>query len=101
MKKYNKKLYDLVAELPEFNIASKNVICNTSLSRLAGILGMTVNNETHGLRKPIANGYVTVLRTGAGRHLRIVAEAESMETANEICIDTQNKINSDTIDNIN
>ncbi|MBO5934392.1 MAG: NTP transferase domain-containing protein [Clostridia bacterium] len=100
MKKQNKKLFELVNDLPEFNIASKTVLCNIALPRLAGILEMTVNNETHGLRKALANGYVTVTKTGAGRHLRIVAEAESIEAANEICIETQNKINSDTIDNI-
>ena len=100
MKKHNKKLYELVAELPEFNIASKTVVCNITPSRIAGILGMTVDRETQGLRKPLKNGFVTVLRTGAGRHLRIIAEAESMEAANEICIETQNKINADTIDNI-
>ena len=99
MKKHNKKLCDLVNELPDFNIASKTVICNVAPSRLAGILGMTVDNETQGLRKSLGNGYVTVTRTGAGRHIRIVAEAESMEAAQEICIDTENKINTDTIDN--
>lgn len=99
MKKQNKKLSELVNELPEFNIASKTVICNISPSRLAGILGMTVDNETQGLRKALGKGYVTVTRTGAGRHIRIVAEAESMEAAQEICIDTENKITPDAIDN--
>lgn len=99
MKKQNIKLAELVNELPEFNIASKTVICNISPSRLAGILGMTVDNETQGLRKALGKGYVTVTRTGAGRHIKIVAEAESMEAAQEICIDTENKITPDAIDN--
>lgn len=99
MKSKNKKLCELADELPEFNIVSKTVVCNITPSRIAGILGMTVDRETQGLRKTLEKGFVTVLRTGAGRHLRIIAEAESIEAANEICIETQNKINSD-IDNI-
>lgn len=92
-------LAELVRELPEFNVATKTVVCNVSPSKLAGILGMSVDNTTQGLRKSLGKGYVTVIGTGGGRHIRIIAEAESMEAAEEICIDTENKIADDTIDN--
>ena len=99
MKQKNKSLSALVNELPEFSIASKTVACSISPSKLAGMLGINVDNTTQGLRKSYGKGYVTVLGTSGGRHIRIIAEAESMEAAKEICIDTEHKIAADTIDN--
>ena len=101
MKNNNTTLSALVRELPEFNVASKTIISSVSPSRLSSILGVNVDNTSQGLRKTLGKGYVTILGTGGGRHIRIVAEARSMEAAEEICIDTENKIADDTIDNNN
>ena len=99
MSRQNRTLNELVMELPEFNMAVKTISCNIAPSKLACILGICVDKDTQGLRKELGKGYVTVSRTGGGRHIRIVAEAGTMEAANEICVDTQKKITSDTIDN--
>ena len=100
MKHYNKSLHSLVNELPDFSVASKIIACNVPYSRLASLLGINVDNTTQGLRKSYGKGYVTVLGTSGGRHIRIIAESDSMEAATEMCIDTENKIADDTIDNM-
>ena len=69
-------------------------------SRIAEILDIRIDRTTQGVRKPVENGFLTILRQGGGRHLRIVAQADTIEAAKEICIDTERKINLDTIDNM-
>lgn len=98
MKEKSKSLSELVSELPVFNISSRTVFSASALARLASSLGIRTGNDTQGLRKSVENGYVTVTRTGAGRLIKIIAEAQSMEAAEEICAQTEKKINGDTID---
>lgn len=94
----NKPLSELLTEIPKFNIASRTVFSPSALAKLASSLGIRAGADTQGLRKSIGNGFITVTRTGAGRLIRIIAEAETMEAANEICAETEKKINGDTID---
>ena len=93
-------LAELVDNLPECNIYSKIISCSMPHSRIAEILDIRIDRTTQGVRKPVENGFLTILRQGGGRHLRIVAQADTIEAAKEICIDTERKINLDTIDNM-
>ncbi len=93
-------LSELVNNLPECNIYSKIISCSMPHSRIAEILDVRIDRDTQGVRKPVENGYLTILRQGGGRHLRIIAQADTIEAAKEICIDTERKINLDTIDNM-
>ena len=94
----DEKLSVLIDELPEFNIVSKTVFSPSALSKLASALNIRAGADTQGLRKNTGDGFVTVTRTGAGRLIRIIAEADTIEAAREICADAEKKINGDTID---
>lgn len=100
MKRKNITLSELVTQLPQYNICSKTISCSIPHSRLAEVLDVRVDRDSQGLRKPVGSGFLTVLRQGGGRHIKIIAEAETIEAAQEICIDTEKKINYDTIDNM-
>ena len=93
-------LSELVDNLPECNIYSKIISCSMPHSRIAEILDIRIDRDTQGVRKTVENGFLTILRQGGGRHLRIVAQADTIEAAREICIDAERKINIDTIDNM-
>lgn len=98
MSQENKSLCELLNIVPNFCVSSKTVFSPVTLAKLASSLGIRAGADTQGLRKSIGNGFVTVTRVGAGRIIRIIAEADSMEAANEICAETEKKINGDTID---
>lgn len=100
MKSENSGLSDIVDSLPVCNIYSKVISCNLPHSRIAEILDISIDTNSQGVRKPVENGYITILRQGAGRHLRIVAQGDTMEAAKEICFNAERKINIDTIDNM-
>lgn len=93
-----KYLFELVKELPEYAIKSKVIYPDVSPSMLASILKISTGTDTQGLRKSLKNGYVSLSGAGAGRLIKILAEADTMEAAEEICIETENKINSDGLD---
>ncbi len=96
--KKKKSLSELADEINEPCIVSRVVASSVPHYKIATVLGLTVDNDSQGLRKYTENGTVTITRTGAGRLLRIVAEADSIEAANELCDFTQQKITDDTID---
>lgn len=98
MRKENKSLSELADSLPTLNIVSRTVIASVPHYRIAYLIGADVGKDSRGIRKTDEKGSVTVTETGAGRLLRIVAEAHSMEAAKEICDITEKKINGDTID---
>lgn len=98
MRNRKKQLCELLKEIPVYAIRSKIIAPDVSPAMLASILGINTGNDTQGLRKSVKRGYVTVSGTGAGRLIRILAEADTMEAAQEICAETENKINSDSLD---
>ncbi len=98
MRNEKKSLSVLMQNVPLFAQKTKIIAPSVSPTMLASVLGIRTGNDSQGLRKTVANGYVSISRTGAGRLIKILAEAESMEAAEEICINTENKINADSID---
>ncbi len=98
MAKKKEPLSELMKKVPKFGTAVKVVNCEISPPKIASALGIKTGSDTQGLRKSEGVRSVIVTRTGAGRLLRILAEAESIEAAEEICAETEKKIKSDTID---
>ena len=98
MRNEKKTLSQLIKELPVYAVKSKTISADVSPSMLASVLGINTGNDSQGLRRSVKQGFVTISGAGAGRLLRILAEADTIEAAQEICIETENKINSDGID---
>ncbi len=96
-----KQIFELIKDIPNYSIKTRIIAPDISPAKLASVLKITTGNDTQGLRKSVKNGYVTLYGTGAGRLIKIIAEADTMEAAEEICIDTENKINSNGIDIFN
>lgn len=92
VKQSHKTLVDLIAEIPKFCVSSKVVFSPVALSKISSMLDIRTDSDSQGLRKNTGRGFVSVARTGAGRLIRIIAEAESMEVAKEICAETEKKI---------
>lgn len=93
-----KTLKENISSVPSFALAAKVIEAPMSLSKLASVLGIRTGSDTQGLKKTLSTGSVTVTRTGAGRIIRIIAEADTAEAAKEICDGTENKIQSETLD---
>lgn len=98
MKKQSRTLASLVDSLPTLNIVSRTVISAVPHYRIAYLIGADVGKDSRGIRKTDNKGSVAVIQTGAGRLLRIVAEADTMEAAKELCDFTEKKINGDSLD---
>lgn len=91
-------LSEIIKAVPNFALASKIIEPHMPPSRVAAALGIRTGRDTQGLRKSVSGGTVIITRTGAGRLIKILAEAESVEAAKELCADAENKISSDTLD---
>lgn len=100
MLRKNMSLSQLLKSVPSYNVCSKLISCNFPHSRLADVLDINLDRNSKGVRKTLKNGYLTLVRQDAGKHIRIIAEAETIEAATEICAEVQRKINIDTIDNM-
>ena len=98
MKKENKSLADLMNSLPVLNIVRRVIISPVPHYRIAQLIGADTGKDSQGIRKTDNKGSVTVTQTGAGRLLRIIAEADTIEAAEQICDFIEKKINGDTID---
>ncbi len=98
MNDYGKTLTELTDMTKNVFFAQKVISVDVPHNKLAGILKIPTDNKTQGLRKKGENGVVTICESGAGRLIKIIAEAASVEIAKELCDFTQNKITTDTID---
>lgn len=96
--KQKKSLAEMIREVPDFHLAAKIIESKLPPAKIAAALGIRTGHDTQGLKKQFGRGSVVVTRTGAGRIIKILAEAESIEAAKEICAEIENKINTDTID---
>ncbi len=94
----NKSLNALINELPEVCFSEKVVSVDIPHSKIAGRLNIIPDNKSQGLRQVNEKGSVTLVEIGAGRLIKIVAEAATMEAAKELCDFAEKKITHDTID---
>ena len=100
MKKKGETLAELSGSLPAYGVCSSILSCDFPHSRLSDVLDIKLDKSGAGVRKELPEGVVTFVKQDAGRYIRVIAEADSMEAAAEICADVQRKINRDAIDNM-
>lgn len=87
----------LASELPEKYIERKTFSVNFSPSRLSAVIG-NENAEKSSVREGIklikSGGRVLVIPERSGERIKVLAEADTMEAAQELCADIEEIINS-------
>ena len=97
MKERECTLDRLAAELPEKYIVRKTVIINFAPSGLSSVIGeesVRSKNDYEGIRLIKRKGKLLVVPERSGRAVRILAEADTMEAAQELCADIEELIGS-------
>lgn len=95
MKERESTLDELLSELPEKYIVKKSVPISfspTSLSSLIGEETVSIKNDFEGIRLVRSSGKLLVIPEKNGERVKIFAEADSMEAANELCADIEDVI---------
>lgn len=97
MKEKNCTLDVLLSELPERYIVKKTVSISFSPSYLATVIGeerVNNKNDFEGIRLMKSGGNLLIIPERNGKNVRIFAEADTMEAANELCADIEEILNS-------
>ena len=97
MKEKNCTLDSLLAELPQKFIVRKTVKITFSPSYLVSLAGencLGVRNDFEGIKVMRDNGRLLIIPERGGESVRILAESNSMEAAEEICADIEDIISS-------
>lgn len=97
MKERNCTLEQLLSEIPEKFIVKKSIEIDFSpsyLSRLAGEETIGKTNNFEGVKIIKSSGRLLIIPERCGESVRIFAEADTMEAAEEMCSDMENIINS-------
>jgi phosphomannomutase len=97
MKEKNCTLADLLSVLPKKFILKKTVRISFSPSYLISVAGensLGVRNDFEGVKILRDNGRVLIIPERGGESVRILAESNSMEAAQELCADVEDIINS-------
>ncbi len=87
----------LISELPEKYIFKKTVEINFSPTDLSSIIGedsVSNKNNFEGIKLIRDNGKLLVIPEKNGKRIRILAQADSMEAAQELCADIEEIIES-------
>ncbi len=97
MKERGCALEALLAEMPEKYIIRRKVSINFSPSYLASLIGEEnagSKNNFEGIKLVKTNGSLLIIPERSGDFVRILAEADTMETADELCRGVEDIINS-------
>lgn len=97
MKERDCSLERLVSEIPEKFIVKKRIAIDfmpSYLSTLAGEEVVRRNNNFEGIRVMHSGGRLLVIPERSGDRVKIFAEADTMEAAEDMCADMENIINS-------
>lgn len=95
LKERGMSLRQLLAELPDFSVARQVIEVDIRPSRLAELLaagGEEVTNAQEGLTLSRREGSLLITPTHSGKRLRLMAEAASMEAAEELCAEIGEKL---------
>ena len=87
----------LVSEIPEKFIVKKRIAIDfmpSYLSTLAGEENVRKNNNFEGIRVMRGGGRLLIIPERSGDRVKIFAEADTVEAAEEMCADMENIINS-------
>ncbi len=88
MKERECSLVNLVSEIPEKYIVKKFVSLPFSTSDLSNIIGeenVSIKNDFEGIRLVRDSGRLLIIPESGGEKVRVLAEADSMEAAEELC----------------
>ncbi len=99
IKESGKSLSELVCELPEKYIVRKTVsigFAPSYISALVGAEGAQRKNDFEGVRLIRDSGSLLIIPEKSGVNVRILAEADTMEAANELCGDIEDLFNTAT-----
>ncbi len=97
MKERGCTLDALLSEIPEKYIVRKTVSINFSPSYLASLVGEEsagIKNNFEGIKLIKSNGRLLIIPERGGGTVRIFAEADSVEAADELCAGVEDIINS-------
>lgn len=95
MKKRESSLDELLLELPQKYIVRKSVPISFSPTALSSLIGeetVSIKNDFEGIRLVRKSGKLLVVPEKNGEKVKILAEADSMEAANELCADIEDII---------
>lgn len=96
MKERECSLESLAAELPEKYIIRRSVQIDFSPSYLAALVGeenVSLKNNFEGIKVIRNNGRLLIIPERSGERVRVFAEADTMEAAEELCTDIEDIIN--------
>ena len=88
MKERECTLEKLIAELPEKYIIRKTVHIGFSPADIAGLVGeedISLTNDFEGIKLKREKGKLLIIPERSGDKVRILAEADTMEAATELC----------------
>lgn len=88
MKEKECTLEELIAELPEKYIIRKTVHIGFSPADIAGLVGeedISLTNDFEGIKLKREKGKLLIIPERSGDKVRILAEADTMEAATELC----------------
>lgn len=97
MKERESSLDTLISELPEKYIVRKTVPISFSPTNLASLVGeetVNIKNDFEGIRLVRSSGKLLIVPERTGERVRIFAEADTMEAANELCADIEDILES-------
>lgn len=95
IKERERSLEELLAELPEFYVAKKTFSVSLQPSSLAQLFGeenVTLNNKREGITIQKEKGRLLIVPSRTGRVLRVLAEANNMEAAGELCLSVEDLV---------
>lgn len=92
MKEREMSLDELLSELPEKYVVKKTVPINFSPVNLSSLIGeenVSIRNDFEGIRLVRNSGKLLVVPERTGERIKIFAEADTMEAANELCAEME------------
>ena len=95
MKERDRSVDELVSELPEKHIVKKTVPISFSPADLSCLIGeenISIRNDFEGIKLVRDSGKLLIIPEKSGEKVRIMAEADSMEAADELCISAEELI---------
>lgn len=92
MKERECPLDELVSEIPEKFIVKKTVPITFSPASLLSLIGeenVNIKNDFEGIRLVRESGKLLIIPEKGGERVRVLAEADSMEAADELCVSAE------------
>ena len=99
MKEREMTLAQLLEELPEFYVAKKVFSISVPPSRLAEFLGegdVTLDSKKEGITLKKEHGRLLIVPSRTGKTLQVLAEANNLEIANELCLSVEELLRKET-----